>query len=172
MKVILYMATTIDGLVAKNDDDTSWVSETDWDNFKKAIEETGIIVIGRRTYEAGLNDDTFPFADVPHIVMTSDPKLVENSKKDLIFLDGGPKAVLAKAESIGFDKLLVAGGGKVNAAFLKEGLIDEIILSVHPKILGMGINLFAGEEMDVDLELISAEKMKEDLVQLRYKVRK
>ena len=56
-------------------------------------------------------------------------------------------------------------------AFLKDGLIDEIYLSVHPLVLGKGIKIFEGGEVKVNLKLLGIKELKEDLVQLHYKVK-
>lgn len=51
MKTILYMATTIDGFVAKKDDSTGFVSDVEWDSFQAEMKRVGNIIIGRRTFE-------------------------------------------------------------------------------------------------------------------------
>ncbi len=167
MKVTLYMAISIDGFVAKNDDNTDWVSETDWGVFSKMVKNTGCIVMGRRTYEASGED--FPYDCQLNIVMTSD-KSLKSKSKNVLFTSASPAEVLKIAGEKGFKNLLVIGGGKVNGAFLKAGLIDEVYLSVHPKILGEGIKLFEAGEIDVDLELTGIKQMSEDLAQLHYRV--
>lgn len=50
MKVILYMAVTINGFIAKEDDDTSWISQEEWDSYSLAVRQAGCLVVGRRTY--------------------------------------------------------------------------------------------------------------------------
>jgi len=70
------------------------------------------------------------------------------------------------------DEVVVAGGGKLNASFLKEGLVDEIYLDVEPIAFGKGIKLFDDEDFEVNLELIEVNKISQNEIQLHYKVKK
>jgi len=169
MKVTLYMAISTDGYVAKKNDNTDWVCDADWAVFSKIVKQTGCIVMGRRTYEVSGED--FPYDCKLNIVMTSDENLKSDSA-NVVFTSESPAGVIEIAKNEGFDNLLIIGGGSVNAAFLEQGLIDEIYLSIHPKVLGEGIKIFSGDENDVDLDLLEVKQLEEDLVQLHYKVRK
>ncbi len=51
MKVILYMATSVNGLITKGKDDSDWVAETDWNEFDSLMRDCGFMVMGRKTYE-------------------------------------------------------------------------------------------------------------------------
>ncbi|MDQ3098234.1 MAG: dihydrofolate reductase family protein [bacterium] len=75
-------------------------------------------------------------------------------------------------EAKGFTELLIIGGGIVNSAFLKENLIDEIFLSIHPTVLGDGIKLFSSCEITASLKLLDYKQLKDDLIQLHYLVNK
>jgi len=169
MKVTLYMATSIDGYIAKKDDNTSWVSTADWGIFSTMVKDANCIVMGRRTYEVSGED--FPYDCALNIVMTSDTSL-KNESAHVLFTGATPVGVVAIAKEKGFERLLIIGGGKINGAFLKARLIDDIYLSVHPKILGEGIRLFANGEHDIDLELISTRQLEQGLVQLHYALKK
>ena len=57
--------------------------------------------------------------------------------------------------------MLVTGGQHIATSFLKEGLIDELWLTIEPKIFGMGENFVTQEKLDIDLNLISCEKVNE-----------
>lgn len=70
MTVTLYMATTIDGYVAKTNGDSDWVSELDNDGFENQIQQKGCIILGRTTYEQYL-DDLYPVPGVLNIVLST-----------------------------------------------------------------------------------------------------
>src|SRR3989338_1392280 len=169
MKVVLYMATSADGLVAKKDGDSDWVSDVDAAVFDKKIKELGCIVVGRTTFDQYYGD-LYPVDGVTNIVLTTDD--ARKSEKESVVFVTSARDALEIAKKKGHQEILLIGGGTVNGMFLKEGLVDEMILSVHPKVLGEGIRLFEGGEVDVDLELKSVKQLGEDLVQLRYKVKK
>ena len=83
-----------------------------------------------------------------------------------------PKDALDILKKDKFSKALVAGGGTLNTSFIKENLVDEIIIDVEPKILGKGIKLFSDDDFESNLELIRTKKLSNNEIQLRYKVLK
>lgn len=169
MKVTLYMAISTDGYIAKRDGVSDWVSEVDSEIFQAKISEKGCVVVGRKTYDQYYGD-LYPIRDVTNIVLTTDPTRKEN-QENVIFTNT-PKEALRLASEKGYSEVLLVGGGITNAAFLRENLIDEIFLSVHPLILGEGIKIFENYECEVKLTLLEAKQLKEGLVQLHYRVEK
>lgn len=138
MKVILYMAISADGFVAKLNDDTPWTND-EWKCYSGKVKSIGNLIIGRRTYEL-----TKKFSDVgdPCVtIITSSKSFLD--KNNVHFVPTFEKAIdLLKEKK--FKTLLVAGGGKMNKTALESGLIDEIFLDVEPFIFGCGIPLFGG----------------------------
>lgn len=169
MKVTLYMAISIDGYIAKQDGDSDWVSPVDSENFEKSIEEAGCIVVGRKTFEQ-FYGELYPVEAVTNIVLSNNA--IRNDKNENVVYVQSPKEALQVAESNGHSKVLLIGGGQTNGAFIKENLIDEVILSVHPLILGEGIKIFEDFSNQVDLDFVSAEEMEAGLLQVRYKIKK
>jgi dihydrofolate reductase len=76
---------------------------------------------------------------------------------------------LKELEEMGYESAVLGGGAFINGLFLEKGLIDEIAITIEPKIFGDGISLFKGD-FDVDLKLINTEKINDNSVVLRYKV--
>ena len=172
MKVILYLAITANGYIAKEDDDTSWVSDVEWESFRSMVKRAGNMIIGRRTYEImRQNDDFSQIGDVKVIVMTRNESL-KSDNPNIICTGKSLKEVLDQLKEQGFSEALVAGGGKCNASFMKEGLVDEIYLDVEPILFGKGIKLFADEDFEANLELIEVKNLSANEVQLHYKVKK
>ncbi|MFQ6010344.1 MAG: dihydrofolate reductase family protein [Candidatus Aenigmatarchaeota archaeon] len=171
MKVILYMATTANGMIAGEDDDTSFASDVEWESFRSMINRVGNMIIGRRTYEVMKEGGEFSgLENIKVVVLTRDTSL----KSDIpnIVFKNQPKEVLKFLEEQGFKEALVAGGGKLNASFMKEGLVDEIYLDIEPTILGKGIKLFSDEDFKTNLELIETKKLSPSEIQLHYRVKK
>ena len=166
MKVILYMAISVDGFIAKKDGDSEWVS--DFDNFIKTVSKIGCISLGKKTFDQ-YQGELYPIKNVTNIVLTKNKKI--KSKVDNVIYVNSPKEAIKKSRDKGYNQILIIGGGKTNVAFLKDGLIDEIYLSVHPLVLGKGIKIFEGGEVKVNLKLLGIKELKEDLVQLHYKVK-
>ena len=166
MKVILMMAMTVDGKIAKTSDHfPDWTSKEDKKLFWKTSKEHGVVLLGEKTFH------TFP-APLPNrlnVVFTleKDPKPIEGVK----WVSGEPEKVLEELESMGYQSALLGGGAYLNGLFLKKGLVDELMVTVEPKIFGDGLSLFSGD-FDVNLEFISMEKINDNSIVLKYKVLK
>ncbi len=168
MKVTLYLSITANGLIAKESDDTSWVSSTEWKNFRSMIKKAGNMIIGRRTYEVMCKNKEFEKLGKVKIVVVSQTLRMDKS----ITVVKSPREALTYLQQQGFFTALICGGGKLNSSFMKEKLIDEIYLDLEPIILGKGIKLFADAKFEAKLELIGIKKLSKEEVQLHYRVRK
>ncbi len=168
MKVTLYNAISIDGFIATPDGNSDWVSEKDAEVFEKKCIEYGCIIVGRKTFEQYYGE-LYPMEGITNIVITT--------QKDMTFKEENVKIVQSVNEALeytktkNFQKVLLVGGGTVNGSFLKENHISEIILSVHPLILGNGVKIFQDTQTLTELELENVEKLDDNLVQLKYKVK-
>lgn len=166
MKVILYMAITANGMIAKENDDTSWVTETEWKSYSAAVCLAGCLIVGRRTY--------YILTKQPEFAEFKDVKLVAVSKEDFEtlaqnhFVAHSPKEALEILKD--FKEIVVAGGGILNASFLSENLVDEIYLDVEPIVFGKGIRLFAESDFETKLKLLEVKKLSPNEIQLHYKV--
>jgi dihydrofolate reductase len=167
MKIALYMAISIDGLVAKSDGDSDWVSPIDSDNFDRKIQEFGCIIVGRKTFDQ-YQGELYPVTEVTNIVLTSNANAAPDSQN--VYYVQTPQAAIKQAEMESHRQALLIGGGTVNGSFLKEHLIDEVYISLHPLILGKGIKLFENFEKQVELELLEQQTLGKDVLQLHYRV--
>lgn len=170
MKVTLVMAMTINGYVAGANDDTEWVK--DFELFYKTVADWGVAVMGRRTYEESDKYNAFPYKGALNIVMTHNPKLLKIKQENALFINATPEEVVKLVAKKGHKKLLVIGGGQINGNFLKAGLIDEIIIDIHPLIISNGVRLFESEFPYQNLELISYKEINDQILQVKYKVKK
>ena len=162
--VTLIMAMTADGKIAKNSTQlANWTSHEDKKLFVEISKQHGVIMMGENTF------NTFP-KPLPgrlNVVFTKqeNPEEINEVK----WVSGEPEKVLEELEILGYKSALLGGGATLNSLFLKNKLINEIILTVEPKIFGSGLSLF-NEDIDADLELITMEKLNENTIMLKYKV--
>lgn len=172
MKATQYNAISIDGFIDDHKGSSDWVSDVDWAEFARYIKEKKAIIMGRKTYEVGI--ESFPYDCELNIVMTRDDALIESMKdKDkILFTNKSPKEIIKLLDDKGFEECLVIGGGDINAQFLTQGLIDEIVLSIHPLVLGKGLKIFQGDAQSSTLERVSTKELDEGLLQAIYKVLK
>ncbi len=168
MKVILYMAMTANGYIAKENDDAPW-SDEEWESYSAFAKKIGNLVIGRRTYKIMNADSAFEKLGNPFVIVVSSRE--ESFVSDCVFV-ASPQEALDELKKKGFFVALVCGGSSLNASFMQENLIDEIYLDVEPMMWGKGISLFAQEPFEAKLKLIDVKKLSPDTLQLHYKIEK
>jgi dihydrofolate reductase len=140
MEVILLMAATVDGKIARNSTHpTDWTGNVDKRYFRKITKEAGVVVMGSKTY------DTIgkPLPGRFNFVMTRN-KSRQSDQDNLIFTDQHPIKVLEAIESMGYTSVALIGGASINTLFIWDNLITQIHLVVVPRLFGAGMSLFDG----------------------------
>jgi dihydrofolate reductase len=166
MKVTLVMAMTLDGKIGISPDHfPDWTGTEDKRLFAEISKKAGVVIMGSRTFDTLPN----PLPGRKNVVLTRNRERVP-AADNVIFTDQQPGEILAELEAQGHTEAILAGGALVNALFALEGRIDEIVVTVSPRVFGHGLSLFA-EEVAMDLALLSVEQIGTDLVCLRYKVK-
>jgi dihydrofolate reductase len=162
MKKILVFVTTLDGKITRWEDPDvrKWTSKEDQHYFEKVWDASHLIVMGSSTFEAGSRK-----ADPSHhlIVMTRTPAKYKDREVvgQLEFTNQSPTQLIAHYEKEDLTQILIVGGAHIATSFLKEKLIDEVWLTIEPKIFGAGSNFVINESLDIDLKLLSFEKINE-----------
>ena len=165
MKVTLLMALTLDGRIAKDPDHyPDWTGKADKKLFAGISKKAGVVIMGSKTF------DTFgkPLPKRKNIVLSRN-KNRKSEWENLVYTDKKPSEILKDLEAEGFSNVILAGGATINSLFAREKLINEIIVTVSPKIFGYGISLFI-EDISMDLNLEAAERVSPNLVCLKYKI--
>ena len=165
MKVILVMAVTLDGKIGKSQDHfPDWTGKEDKKLFASLSRKAGVVIMGSKTFDTiGV-----PLPGRKNIIFTRD-KSRKSTWENLVFTDQDPEALLADLEKKGFQEVILAGGAFVNTLFAEKGLIDELVVTICPKIFGYGISLFS-EEISLELELTAMDRLGQHMVCLTYEV--
>lgn len=162
------MAITGNGYIAKENDNTSWISKKEWDSYSAVVRKAGNLIIGRRTYNILTKQPEFiEFKNIKIIIVSSNN--FKTLSADHIIVKT-PKEALNLFKN--YKEIIVAGGGILNASFISENLVDEIYLDIEPIVFGKGINLFADSDFEFNLELLEIKKLSKNTIQLHYKVLK
>lgn len=164
MHIVLMMAVTADGKIARSSDHfPDWTSPEDKKMFQAVSKEHGVVIMGEKTFK------TFPkpLPDRLNVVFTLEKNPPDTA--GVKWVSGEPEKVLAELEKEGYKSAILGGGTYMNSQFLEQKLIDEIWLTLEPKIFGDGLGVFGGD-FEVDLKLISLEKINDDSVVVKYKV--
>ncbi len=171
MKIVIVMAQTLDGKIARDAKHCAdWTSTEDKKSFAAESKKHGVIIMGSTTF------DTIgrPLPGRLNIILTRDPKRYKDKAQPglLEFIKGTPAEIVQLLESRGFTSAALGGGSKTNAAFLKAGLVDELLITIEPKIFGGGVAITEGETLDLNLELLELNKLNDHTIQFRYKIKK
>ncbi|MGD8674867.1 MAG: dihydrofolate reductase family protein [Desulfobacterales bacterium] len=165
MKVILLMALTVDGLIARGSDHfPDWTGREDKRMFKEMTIKAGVLIMGSKTY------DTIgkPLPGRKNVVMSRNKRRI-SQQENLVFTDKHPRELLADLRQEGFEVAILAGGSQINTIFAREDLIDEIHLTYVPQIFGAGLTLFS-ESISMQLELIDVKQLGTGQIFTKYRV--
>ena len=162
MKVIMVMLVSFDGKTTFGDNQNvySWSSIEDKKQFFSLIKKNNLIVMGRATYDASRPVIKIKKGKL-RIVLTRSPKkyLNQTIKGQLEFTDESPENLLKRLSLLGYKKMLLVGGSTINGLFLIQNLVDELYLTIEPKIFGRGKNIVEGQLLNTSLKLISVKKI-------------
>ncbi|HEX9069707.1 MAG TPA: dihydrofolate reductase family protein [Ktedonobacterales bacterium] len=163
MRVLLLAAITLDGKIARRDDEfTGWSSTEDKRLLARTTRDAGVIVMGSRTFATLPR----PLPDRLNVVLTRTPPA--SAPEGVLYLTGEPGAVLAALEARGFTTVVVSGGAHVFHAFIEAGLVDELWLTLTPHLFGAGISLVGDTPLEAQFELLEARPLGPGELHLRY----
>ncbi len=169
-KIVVYIAESLDGYIATQQDDVEWLNtiESDGDNgYTDFLSGIDTVVMGRRTYNwICKNAPEYPYAQQTSYIVTSSP-VAENYATAVPVQEIIPLLKSLRAEN-GKD-IWVVGGGKLIALLLQHNLIDEFRIFIAPLLLGGGIPLFEALPNRIPLAL-TATKQHGQFIELVYTV--
>ena len=176
MKVTMVMLSSVDGKTTQGNNKNiySWSSIEDQKHFFSLIKKNNLIVMGRATYKASKPVIKLEKGKL-RIILTRNPKKYSDQvvKDQLEFTNESPNKLLKRLSTLGYKKILIVGGSTINGLFLKQNLVDELYLTIEPKIFGSGKNIAEGQLLDKCLQLISIKKLnKAGTLLLKYKINK
>lgn len=169
-KVKLFIATSVDGYIAKPNNDLSFLSMVDQpgeDYGYAAFEkETDTIIMGRKTYDWVMQQvGVFPHAHKKTYVITRNKR---PDSGNITFYNQSLKVLIQTLKQEKGQTIFVDGGAEIIHELLKEKLIDEMIISIIPIILGDGTMLFKKGFPEQKLKMINSITYESGLVQLHY----
>lgn len=169
----VFIATSLDGYIADKDGGIDWLhSIPNPDNidmgYNEFISQIDALVMGRTTFETVCGFDIeWPYKKKVFVLSNSLTDIPEELKDKVELVKGNLKDVLENIHKKGFHNLYI-DGGKTIQSFLNEDLIDEMIITIIPKILGNGIPLFANIKKQLDFECVDSKIFLGKVVQNRF----
>jgi len=170
-KVKLFIATSLDGFIAKPDGSLDWLSmvETPGEDYGYAAFDstTDTVIMGRKTYEKVLSFGIgYPHKNKQSYIITQ--TLSVSGNRNIHYYGGSLTGLIQRLKQQPGKDIFVDGGAQLVNAMMKEELIEEFIISTIPVFLGGGIRLFEGGFPEQKLKLIGSTHFASGLVQVQY----
>ena len=172
MKASVFIATSLDGFIAREDGGLDWLPPDGgephgYDEFMATVDA---LVMGRKTFETVLTFDSWPFGQKPVVVLTSRPNdLAAPPGAVCEMMAATPQEVVARLATRGMKHLYIDGGVTIQR-FLEAGLIQRVIITRVPVLLGSGIPLFGPLSREIRFEHVATRSYPSGLVQSEYVV--
>jgi len=172
-KVVLFTATTLDGFIARPDGNLDWLIEfPNPDNvdygYADFMRGVGSIIMGKNTYNEILSFGfVWPYKGIESYVVASDPNF-EIKTADTSLVNEGLASLVERLRTEKGKDIWLVGGGKLITSFLNLHLIDRMVLTIIPTIIGDGIRLFPDKPKETTWALTGCTQFKTGIVNLIY----
>lgn len=176
LKASVFIATSLDGFIARENGDVDWLPPpgadgTDEDyGYKAFIDSVDVLLMGRRTFEKALSFGEWPYGQKPVIVLSRRTlKIPKHLARSVEVMWGAPEDLVQELAGRNFMHAYI-DGGKTIQGFLERGLIQQLIITRVPILIGDGIPLFGPLALDIKLRHVHTRQFGSGLVQSRYDV--
>lgn len=172
MKNAVYIAASLDGYIAAKDGNIDWLMDVpnpdDSDfGFSEFMHGIDAVVMGRNTFEAVLGFGQWIYSKPVYVLSNSLQNIPEQYKDKAHLINGTPREILEDLNSRGLNNLYIDGGKTIHE-FLRLDLIDELIITRIPVLLGAGIPLFADLPEMQKYEHVKTEVLNNTMVKSYY----
>ncbi len=170
-KVVLFIATSLDGFIAGEDGNTDWIY-TDGDfGYKEFYNSIDTTVMGYNTYYYISQFPEFPYPDKKNFIFSRKKRIADDNPTEFVF--GDVINFISELKKQEGKNIWLVGGGQINSLLHNANLIDQMIISIHPVALGRGIKLFRDISLHrLHFQLINHRVYDRGLVQLTYEKQK
>ena len=172
MKASVFVGTSVDGFIARHNGDFDFLPEGGGEphGYTEFIATVDVLVIGRNTFDKVVTFDTWPYDDMRVVVLsnrTIDTSVIRGARVEQ--MSGPPSEIVGRLAASGAQHAYIDGGITVQQ-FLRAGLIQRLIITRVPVLVGQGIPLFGSLAQDVELRHISTQAYASGLVKSEYEV--
>jgi dihydrofolate reductase len=169
-RISVFIASTIDNFIASADGSLQWLLDAARDDedygYDRFMSTVDALAMGRGTYDHIAHLDPLPWGDRPVYVFTHRPPAARDG---VVFWDLPPHEAAAHWDEAGLERVYV-DGGRVISDFLAAGLVDDLLLTKVPLLLGDGLPLFHRVPVATSLRLLGVDSFPSGLVNLSYAV--
>ncbi len=174
IKASVYIATTLDGFIARLNGDLDWLPQDgsgDEDyGYHSFMDSIDTLIMGRKSFEKVLTFGDWPYGDKHVVVLSRTNPTVPDELKNIVEVSNlPPTALVEHLAQAGYKHLYIDGGVTIQS-FLDASQIQEIIITVIPILIGQGLPLFGPLPQDIKLKHVHTQTYESGFVQLKYQV--
>src|SRR5271163_124736 len=172
MKASVFVGTSLDGFIARADGALDFLPEGGGEphGYNEFIASVDALVIGRKTFETVLAFPDWPYGSKRVVVLSSQPLDLSGARGATVEqMSGAPAEIVAKLAASGARNLYIDGGVTIQR-FLRAGLIQRLIITRVPVLIGEGISLFGSLPGDVRLRHIATQHYPSGLLKSEYQI--
>jgi dihydrofolate reductase len=171
MKASVFIGASLDGFIARADGALDWLppgggEPHGYDEFMATVDA---LIIGRKTFETVLTFDSWPYGKKPVFVLSTRPLAAAPAGAVVERMSGDPADIVSQLAARGVRHAYVDGGITIQR-FLQAGLIQRLIVTRVPVLIGTGIPLFGATPRDIALTHVATRQYASGLVQSEYEV--
>jgi dihydrofolate reductase len=174
MTASVFVGTSVDGFIARQNGGLDWLPEDGGEphGYDEFITTVDTIVIGRKTFETVLAFEAWPYGEKRVVILSSEPVDLSAAaaRGGVVEQMGGPPAEIVSRLAAGGARHLYVDGGITIQRFLRAGLIDRLVITRVPVLIGAGIPLFGSLSQDIRLRHVATRSYPSGLVQSEYEV--
>ncbi len=170
MMVSVFVGTSVDGFIARPNGALDFLpDDVEPHGYDEFIASVDTLVIGRKTFETVLGFGTWPYAGKRVVVLSSRPVDLSAAHGAVEQMAGPPAEIVSRLAAAGAQHLYVDGGITIQG-FLRAGLVQRLIVTRVPVLIGEGIPLFGALPRDLQLRHVATRSYPSGLVQSEYQV--
>lgn len=170
MKATVFVGASVDGFIARANGALDWLPhDAEEHGYEALFASVDALVIGRHTYETVLGFGAWPYGSKPVYVLSSAPLQPPPAGAVVQHLSGDPRDIVSRLIADGVQHAYIDGGVTVQR-FLRAGLIQRLIITRIPVLIGAGIPLFGPTNSDIRLRHVGTRQFPSGLVQSEYEV--
>lgn len=176
-KVSVFIATSLDGFIARKDGRIDWLEQANATippgedcGYQKFFDSVDTLVMGRKTFETVLAFDSWPYGDKRVVVLSTQLKEVPTHLGKTVSVASNTPGDLVEMLSNQGTRHIYLDGGRTIQSFLTENLVSEITVTRIPVLIGEGIPLFSNIGKDVSLDHVNTHTYENGFVQSHYRL--
>jgi dihydrofolate reductase len=171
MTVSVFVGTSLDGFIARPNGDLDFLPAGGGEphGYNEFFASVDALVIGRKTFESVLTFDTWPYGEKPVFVLSTRTLAPAPRGAVVEHLSGSPAEIVSQLAARGIKHIYVDGGITIQR-FLRAGLVQRLIITRVPVLIGEGIPIFGSLLRDIQLKHVATRYYASGLVQSEYEV--